>query len=110
MEGDIALGLKYVGAGLATLGMIGAALGVGNIFASFLDAAMRNPSAAPQQTGNLFIGMALAEALGILAFLVSVLILFVVQRRLFWTIDLDWPVAVNARGPVSTIQTDKVAP
>jgi F-type H+-transporting ATPase subunit c len=78
MEGDIALGLKYVGAGLATLGMIGAALGVGNIFASFLDAAMRNPSAAPQQTGNLFIGMALAEALGILAFLVSVLILFVV--------------------------------
>ncbi|MCH2458883.1 MAG: F0F1 ATP synthase subunit C [Henriciella sp.] len=77
MEGDIALGLKYVGAGLATLGMIGAALGVGNIFASFLDAAMRNPSAAPQQTGNLFIGMALAEALGILAFLVSVLILFV---------------------------------
>ena len=52
MEGDITLGLKYVGAGLATLGMIGAAIGVGNIFGSFLDAAMRNPSAAPQQTGN----------------------------------------------------------
>jgi len=69
MEGDITLGLKYVGAGLATLGMIGAAIGVGNIFGSFLDAAMRNPSAAPQQTGNLF---------GILAFLVSILILFVV--------------------------------
>ena len=51
MEGDIALGLKYVGAGLATLGMIGAAIGVGNIFSSFLDAAMRNPSAAPQQYG-----------------------------------------------------------
>ena len=32
MEGDITLGLKYVGAGLATLGMIGAAIGVGNIF------------------------------------------------------------------------------
>jgi len=28
MEGDIALGLKYIGAGLATLGMIGAAIGV----------------------------------------------------------------------------------
>ncbi len=61
MEGDITLGLKYIGAGLATLGMFGAAIGVGNIFASFLDAAMRNPSAAPQQTGNLFIGMALSE-------------------------------------------------
>ena len=46
MEGDITLGLKYVGAGLATLGMIGAAIGVGNIFGSFLDAAMRNVSLA----------------------------------------------------------------
>ena len=36
MEGDITLGLKYVGAGLATLGMIGAAIGVGNIFGSLL--------------------------------------------------------------------------
>ena len=78
MEGDITIGLKYIGAGLATLGMFGAAIGVGNIFSSFLDAAMRNPSAAPQQTGNLFIGMALTEALGILAFLIAILVLFVV--------------------------------
>ncbi len=76
MEGDITQGLKYVGAGLATLGMIGAAIGVGNIFGSFLDAAMRNPSAAPQQSGNLFLGMALAEALGLFAFVISMLILF----------------------------------
>lgn len=78
MEGDITLGLKYVGAGLATLGMIGAAIGVGNIFGSYLEAAMRNPSAAPQQSGNLFLGMALAEALGLFAFVVSMIILFVV--------------------------------
>lgn len=77
MEGNIEEGLKYVGAGLATLGMIGAAIGVGNIFGSFLDAAMRNPSAAPQQTGNLFLGMALAEALGLFAFVISMIILFV---------------------------------
>lgn len=76
MEGNITEGLKYVGAGLATLGMIGAAIGVGNIFGSFLDAAMRNPSAAPQQSGNLFLGMALAEALGLFAFVISMIILF----------------------------------
>jgi F-type H+-transporting ATPase subunit c len=76
MEGDITQGLRYVGAGLATLGMIGAAIGVGNIFGSYLDAAMRNPSAAPQQSGNLFLGMALAEALGLFAFVISMLILF----------------------------------
>ncbi len=77
MEGNIEEGLKYVGAGLATLGMIGAAIGVGNIFGSFLEAAMRNPSAAPQQSGNLFLGMALAEALGLFAFVISMIILFV---------------------------------
>ncbi|MFN3912859.1 F0F1 ATP synthase subunit C [Hyphomonas sp.] len=76
MEGNITEGLRYVGAGLATLGMFGAAIGVGNIFASYLDAAMRNPSAAPQQSGNLFLGMALAEALGLFAFVISILILF----------------------------------
>ena len=78
MDGNIALGLKYVGAGLATLAMFGAALGVGNIFSSFLDAAMRNPSAAPQQQTNLFLGFALVEALGILGFVIAILILFVV--------------------------------
>ena len=71
-------GLKYVGVGLATLAMFGAALGVGNVFASFLDAAMRNPSAAPQQQTNLFLGFSLVEALGILGFVIAILILFVV--------------------------------
>ena len=76
MEGNITEGLRYVGAGLATLGAIGAAIGVGNIFGSFLDAAMRNPSAAPQQTANLFIGMALSEALGIMSIALGFIILF----------------------------------
>ncbi|MCX4198457.1 F0F1 ATP synthase subunit C, partial [Methylobacterium organophilum] len=47
---------KYIGAGLATLGMIGSALGVGNIFGNFLAGALRNPSAAAGQVGNLFVG------------------------------------------------------
>ncbi|MEM9053977.1 MAG: F0F1 ATP synthase subunit C [Pseudomonadota bacterium] len=71
-------GMKYIGAGLACFGMIGAAIGVGNIFGSFLDGALRNPSAAPQQTGNLFVGAAFAEALGLFAFLVALLLLFAV--------------------------------
>jgi F-type H+-transporting ATPase subunit c len=75
MEGNIADGFRYLGAGLATLGMIGSAIGVGNIFASFLDGALRNPSAASKQTGNLFVGAALAEALGLFAFVLAILIL-----------------------------------
>ncbi|MFN3857194.1 MAG: F0F1 ATP synthase subunit C [Caulobacter sp.] len=65
---------KFIGAGLATLGMIGAGIGVGNIFGNFLAGALRNPSAAAAQIGNLFVGAALAEALGILAFVLGILI------------------------------------
>ena len=71
MEAEAA---KYIGAGLATLGMIGAGIGVGNIFGNFLSGALRNPSAAASQIGNLFVGAALAEALGILAFVLGFLI------------------------------------
>jgi F-type H+-transporting ATPase subunit c len=67
---------KYIGAGLATLGMIGSALGVGTIFGNFLNGALRNPSAAGSQVGNLFVGAALAEALGILAFVLGILVLY----------------------------------
>ncbi|MDP1631273.1 MAG: F0F1 ATP synthase subunit C [Caulobacter sp.] len=67
---------KAIGAGLATLGMIGAGIGVGTIFGSFLEGALRNPGAAASQIGNLFVGAALAEALGILAFVLGILIFF----------------------------------
>lgn len=68
---------KMIGAGIATLGMAGAALGVSNIFPNFLSGALRNPSAAPSQTGNLIFGMAMTEALGIFSFLVALILLFV---------------------------------
>lgn len=65
---------KAIGAGLAMTGMIGAGIGVGNIFGNFLAGALRNPSAAGSQVGNLFVGAALAEALGILAFVIGFLL------------------------------------
>ena len=55
--------------------LLGSAIGVGNIFANFLNGALRNPSAAASQVGNLFVGAALAEALGVLAFVLGILIL-----------------------------------
>jgi F-type H+-transporting ATPase subunit c len=60
------------------LGMMGAALGVGNIFSSFLQGALRNPSAAQGQFGNLIFGFAVTEALGIFSLLIALLLLFVV--------------------------------
>ncbi len=69
--------LKFVGAGLATLGMLGAAIGVGMVFAAFLNGLARNPSAENKLRTNAFIGAALAEAMGIFAFIVALVLLFV---------------------------------
>ena len=68
---------KYIGAGLAMLGMIGAGIGLGVLFGNYLNGAMRNPSAAPGERPMLFLGMALTEALGIFALVVAIIILFV---------------------------------
>jgi F-type H+-transporting ATPase subunit c len=70
---------KYIGAGLAAIGVGMAALGVGNVFGSFLEGALRNPGAADGQQGRLFIGFAAAELLCLIAFVIAILILFVVK-------------------------------
>jgi F-type H+-transporting ATPase subunit c len=68
---------KLLGAGFAAIGVGMAALGVGNVFGSFLESALRNPAAAESQQGRLFIGFAAAELLGLLAFVVAMILLFV---------------------------------
>ena len=68
---------KMIGAGLAAIGTGAAAIGVGFVFGSFLQGAIRNPAAADGQQGRLFLGFALAELLGLMAFTIALLILFV---------------------------------
>ncbi|WP_409433412.1 F0F1 ATP synthase subunit C [Litorimonas sp. RW-G-Af-16] len=74
MEAEAA---KYIGAGLACLGMAGAGIGVGNLFGQFLSGALRNPSASQGQFANLIFGFAVTEALGIFSFAVALILLFV---------------------------------
>jgi F-type H+-transporting ATPase subunit c len=68
---------KVIGAGLAAIGTGIAAIGVGSLFGQFLQGALRNPAAADGQQGRLFLGFALTELLGLMAFLVALLLLFV---------------------------------
>ena len=72
------IAFKYLGAGLACIGMGLAAMGVGNIFGNFLSGALRNPSAADSQFGRLVFGFAVTEALGIFSLLIALLLLFAV--------------------------------
>jgi len=75
MEADAA---KFLGAGLACFGLAGTAIGLGNMFASYLAGALRNPSAADGQFGRLIFGFAVTEALGIFSLLIALLLLFAV--------------------------------
>jgi len=68
---------RMIGAGLATIAIAGVGIGMGNIFGSFLAAAVRNPAAAPKVFGNVLLGFALTEALALFALVVAMLILFV---------------------------------
>ena len=53
---------KYLGAGLAVIGVIGAGLGIGNIFAAFITAVGRNPAAKNEVFTMTMLGFALVEA------------------------------------------------
>jgi F-type H+-transporting ATPase subunit c len=67
---------KLIGAGLATIGVAGAGVGIGTIFGAYVLGTFRNPSVAPQVFGNVLLGFALSEATAIFALVLAFLILF----------------------------------
>ncbi len=75
----IANGLKFLGAGLAMTGAIGAGAGVGIVVAGAVQGIARNPDAAGQIMSNMILGVALAEAVAIYALVVSLILVFVAQ-------------------------------
>lgn len=70
------ISLKFIGIGLTSIAMLGAALGIGNIFSSLLKGIARNPSAEEKLMKAAFIGAGLAEAMGLFAFLIALLLIF----------------------------------
>ncbi len=69
--------IKFIGVGLTSLGMLGAAFGVGNIFSTMLDGIARNPEAEDKLKKYVYTGAALAEAMGLFAFVLALLLIFV---------------------------------
>jgi F-type H+-transporting ATPase subunit c len=66
-----------IGAGLAAIGMIGAGIGVGNIWASLITAVGRNPAAKQSVELYGWIGFAVTEAIALFALVVALILLFV---------------------------------
>ena len=73
-----AIDLKQVAAGLAIgLGALGPGIGVGLLAGKAMEALGRNPEARAVIQQNMVLGLAFAEALGIYALVVAVIILFI---------------------------------
>lgn len=70
--------LKLLGAGLAIgLGLIGPGIGIGILGAAALSALGRNPEARGAILTNMILAIAFAEALGIYALIVAVILALV---------------------------------
>ncbi|PIZ32777.1 MAG: F0F1 ATP synthase subunit C [Alphaproteobacteria bacterium CG_4_10_14_0_8_um_filter_37_21] len=67
---------KMIGAGLAVFALLGVGIGLGNIFSSLLTGISRNPEASKELFSKAILGFALTESVALLAFIVSLLILF----------------------------------
>jgi F-type H+-transporting ATPase subunit c len=75
MEAETA---KLIGMALAAgLGVLGPAIGIGMIGGRAMEAIGRNPDASGKIASNMILAIAFAEALGILALVVSFVIKFV---------------------------------
>mgnify|MGYP003709877799 CR=1 FL=1 len=73
---DLLQASKMIGAGLATIGLTGAGIGIGVVFGSLLVAYARNPYLQKDLFGYAILGFALTEAIGLFALMMSFLILF----------------------------------
>ena len=69
--------LGPLGAGIATLGIIGPGIGIGILAGMSAAAIGRNPDASEQIRGLAIILAAFAEGLGVLAIVVAMLALFI---------------------------------
>ncbi len=67
---------KFIGAGLATIGVVGAGVGIGVVFSSLVTGVSRNPHKEDRLIQLTLLGFALTEAMGLLAIMMAFLILY----------------------------------
>jgi F-type H+-transporting ATPase subunit c len=67
---------KMIGAGLAVFSLIGAGLGLGNLFSNWISAIARNPSVKDDLKGIGYVGAAFIEAVALFALVIAFVIVF----------------------------------
>lgn len=68
---------KFIGAGMATIGLTGTGIGIGIVFGSLILGLSRNPQEHEQLFKYAILGFALTEAIALFALMMSFLILYI---------------------------------
>jgi F-type H+-transporting ATPase subunit c len=63
---------KYIGAGLAAIGLAGAGVGIGNVFSALISGIARNSKVQGQMFTYAILGFALAEATGLTILIIQI--------------------------------------
>ena len=69
---------KYIGAGLATIGLAGSGVGIGTVFGALTIAIARNPSLRNELFRVAILGFALTEAIALFALMIVFILLFAI--------------------------------
>ena len=65
-----------IGAGIATISLLGVGIGIGSVFSALINSVARNPSVTKQIFGYAILGFALTEAIALFGLMMAFLILF----------------------------------
>lgn len=72
----ILLASKFIGAGLATISILGSGIGIGVVFSGLIIAVSRNPFIQKELFIYAILGFALCEAIALFGLMIAFLILF----------------------------------
>ncbi|MBP9040302.1 MAG: ATP synthase F0 subunit C [Anaerolineaceae bacterium] len=77
MSGDIIEAAKFIGAGLAMIGALGAGIGIGLSVQGAVQGMARNPDTYGNLFTSMILGVAFSEAIAIYCLVIAFLMLFV---------------------------------
>jgi F-type H+-transporting ATPase subunit c len=75
---QLVLAAKYIGAGIATIGLLGAGIGIAIVFASLIQGVSRNPSLRDTLFPLAIFGFSVTEATGLFCLMISFMLLYAV--------------------------------
>ena len=76
MNNQMLQSAKQIGAGAASIALGGVGIGVGLVFAAYIQGVSRNPSLQQKLFGITILGFALVEAAGLFALMMAFLIIY----------------------------------